>query len=216
MRLYLTRDPARHRFEEHATRSVRDAQTACARWMRVRLRAEMQGGILFISDGELFHPRRVPRNRGRHVRRCGLPVALAAKGIIPRERGTDARPSPRTLTELLHRQVDPRVETRCDRARQLLPVPAPAHKARSCSTPMTPKASAARGEKCILCAAKPRPGISRYACGQAVLTERGGITSHAAVIGRGNGPARALFGASLCDFDAWSQGLITALGRADV
>ena len=96
------------------------------------------------------------------------------------------RVQPRTLTELLHRQVDPRAK-RDVIGRGIAASPGAAT-GKIVFNANDAQASAARGEKCILVRRETSPeDIRGMHAAQAVLTERGGITSHAAVIGRGLG-----------------------------
>ena len=75
------------------------------------------------------------------------------------------------------------------------------------------QASASRGENCILIRRETSPeDIRGMHAAVAVLTERGGITSHAAVIGRGMG-LPCVVGASNLKFNARRKQLITSDGR---
>ncbi|WP_289084472.1 pyruvate, phosphate dikinase [uncultured Sulfitobacter sp.] len=201
--LYLTRDPRGPSLEEHAPEAFEMLKQHAA-LMRVRLRAEMQVEFV-ISDGELFilDGVRVSRSSRAAVR---IAVALADEGIIPREEAL-MRVQPRTLTELLHRQVDPRVK-RDVIGRGIAASPGAAT-GRIVFNANDAQASAARGEKCILVRRETSPeDIRGMHAAQAVLTERGGITSHAAVIGRGMG-LPCVVGASSMRFDL-VKGVITA------
>jgi pyruvate,orthophosphate dikinase len=114
-----------------------------------------------------------------------IAVALADDGVISRE---DAllRVEPRALSELLHHQVDPR-SPRDSIARGIAASPGAAT---GCIvfTAAAAQASAARDERCILVRRETAPeDIRGMHAAVAVLTERGGITSHAAVIARGLG-----------------------------
>ena len=96
------------------------------------------------------------------------------------------RVQPRLLTELLHRQVDPGVKR--DVIGHGIAASPGAATGRIVFTANDAQASAARGEPCILIRRETSPeDIRGMHASVAVLTERGGITSHAAVIGRGIG-----------------------------
>ena len=202
--MFLTRDPRGPSLEEHAPEAF-ETLTQHAALMRQRLRAEMQLEFV-ISDGELFilDGVRVARSSRAAVR---IAVALADEGIISREEAL-MRVQPRTLTELLHRQVDPRAK-RDVIGRGIAASPGAAT-GKIVFNANDAQASAARGEKCILVRRETSPeDIRGMHAAQAVLTERGGITSHAAVIGRGLG-LPCVVGASSMRFDL-VKGQITAM-----
>ena len=121
------------------------------------------------------------------------------------------RIDPRSLNELLHRQVDP------DAARDVLAQgiaasPGAAHGAIVFSAAEA-QASAARGEPCVLVRRETSPeDIRGMHAAAGVLTERGGITSHAAVIGRGLG-LPCVVGASDMRFQLRKKSLTAPDGR---
>ncbi|WP_232622678.1 putative PEP-binding protein [Pseudorhodobacter sp. MZDSW-24AT] len=150
---------------------------------RARLREEMQ--IEFtIEDGRLavIDAVKVQRSARAALR---VAVALATDGVIPREEAV-LRVEPRALSELLHPQVDPRGQ-RDLIARGIAASPGAAV-GRIVFSSHAAQASAARGEACILVRRETAPEDIRGMHSSAgVLTERGGVTSHAAVIARGLG-----------------------------
>ncbi|WP_394177687.1 putative PEP-binding protein [Yoonia maritima] len=150
---------------------------------RKKLREEMQikftieHGVLHILDAV-----RVQRSSRATVR---IAVALANDGIIPREEAV-MRVEPAALSELLHRQVDPRAKR--DLIVRGIAASPGAAAGRIVLTAAEAQASAARGEACVLVRRETTPeDIRGMHAAQAVLTMRGGVTSHAAVIGRGLG-----------------------------
>ncbi|QFT60412.1 Pyruvate, phosphate dikinase [Sulfitobacter sp. THAF37] len=201
--LYLTKDPRGESLEELVPDAFADL-TGHAALMRRKLREEMQvefvieNGRLYILDGV-----RVARSSRAAVR---IAVALADDKIIPREEAL-MRVQPRTLTELLHRQVEPR--TKRDVIGRGIAASPGAATGRIVFTATEAQASAARGEPCILIRRETSPeDIRGMHAAAAVLTERGGITSHAAVIGRGIG-LPCVVGASNMRFNL-RKGQITA------
>jgi pyruvate,orthophosphate dikinase len=107
--------------------------------------------------------------------------------VIPKEEAV-LRVEPRALSELLHHQVDPR-GARDVIAKGIAASPGAAT-GKLVFTSDAAQASAARGEPCILVRRETAPeDIRGMHSAVAVLTERGGMTSHAAVIARGPGPA---------------------------
>ncbi len=201
--LYLTKDPRGMSLEELVPDAFAEL-TQHAALMRAKLREEMQvefaidDGRLHILDGV-----RVARSSRAAVR---ISVALADDKIITREEAL-MRVQPRTLTELLHRQVDPR--TKRDVIGRGIAASPGAATGKIVFTATEAQASAARGEACILIRRETSPeDIRGMHAAAAVLTERGGITSHAAVIGRGIG-LPCVVGASNMRFNL-RKGQITA------
>ncbi|MDQ2065849.1 putative PEP-binding protein [Xinfangfangia sp. CPCC 101601] len=175
---------------------------------RQRLREEMQ--IEFtIEDGRLAVLDAVKVQRSV---RAGLhiAVALARDGVIPPQEAV-LRVEPRALSELLHHQVDPR-GPRDVIARGIAASPGAAS-GKLVFTSDAAQASAARGEACILVRRETAPeDIRGMHSSAAVLTERGGMTSHAAVIARGLG-LPCVVGASDMRLDMRERKLTASDGR---
>ena len=208
--MYLTRDPRGPSLEELVPEAFAELKDHAA-LMRKRLRAEMQvefvidQGKLHILDGV-----KVARSSRAAVR---IAVALADEGIISREEAL-MRVQPRTLSELLHRQVDPSAK-RDVIGRGIAASPGAAT-GRIVFSASDAQASAARGEPCILVRRETSPeDIRGMHAAAAVLTERGGITSHAAVIGRGMG-LPCVVGASNMRFVVTQRQIIAPDGRVFV
>jgi pyruvate,orthophosphate dikinase len=180
--IYLARDPRGPSLEDLAPDAF--AQLIdYTRQMRVRLREEMQteftieNGQVHVLDGV-----RIRRSSRAAVR---IAVALAEDGIIPKEEAM-LRIEPRAATEMLHRQVDPDVPRQVI-AHGIAASPGAAY-GRIVFSSAAAQAAAARGELCVLVRRETTPeDIRGMHASAAVLTERGGITSHAAVIARGLG-----------------------------
>ncbi|MET4103098.1 pyruvate,orthophosphate dikinase [Roseovarius sp. MBR-78] len=180
--LYLTRDARGPSLEELAPDAFAEI-LAHTRLMREKLREEMQteftieAGRVWILDGI-----RVARNARAAV---AIAVALAEDAIIPPEEAL-MRIEPRALNELLHRQVDPEAP-RDILARGIAASPGAAS-GKVVFSAVEAQAAEARGEACVLVRRETSPeDIRGMHAARAILTERGGITSHAAVIGRGIG-----------------------------
>ncbi|QUS34896.1 putative PEP-binding protein [Falsirhodobacter algicola] len=150
---------------------------------RERLREEMQ--IEFtVADGHLsvLDAVRVVRTSRAAVQ---IAVTLADDGVIPHEEAL-LRIQPRSLSEVLHPQVDPGAPR--DRVVQGIAASPGAASGRIAFTSLAAQTFAARGEPCILVRRETTPeDIRGMHSAAAVLTERGGVTSHAAVIARGLG-----------------------------
>jgi pyruvate,orthophosphate dikinase len=180
--MYLTRDPRGPSLEEIAPEIMAELTRhgiAC----RTRLREEMQ--IEFtVEDGRLavLDAVKVQRSSRAALR---IAVALADDGIIPQEEAI-LRVEPRALSELLHPQVDPRGPR--DVIQRGIAASPGAATGRIVFSSQAAQASASRGEPCILVRRETAPeDIRGMHSAVGVLTERGGMTSHAAVIGRGLG-----------------------------
>ncbi len=205
--LFLTQDPRGPSLKELAPEAFAELKRHAA-LMRQRLREEMQvefaleNGSVHILDGV-----RVARSSRATVR---IAVRLADEGIISHEEAL-MRVPPRTLTELLHRQVDPRAPR--DVIGSGIAASPGAATGRIVFSSTEAQASASRGEPCILVRRETSPeDIRGMHAAQAVLTERGGITSHAAVIGRGIG-LPCVVGASNMRFNLLKKQIIAKDGR---
>ncbi|NRB02629.1 MAG: pyruvate, phosphate dikinase [Rhodobacteraceae bacterium] len=180
--LYLTRDPRGPSFEELMP-DMFAAVTEHARLMRRRLREEMQ--VEFIVENNRLHILdgvRVTRSSRAAVR---IATELARDEIIPPEEAL-MRIEPRALNELLHRRVAP------DAPRDIIgcgiAASPGAATGRVVFSATDAQAHASRDEPCILVRRETSPeDVRGMHAANGVITERGGITSHAAVIGRGIG-----------------------------
>ncbi|MEZ5730800.1 MAG: putative PEP-binding protein [Paracoccaceae bacterium] len=180
--LYLVRDKRGHSLEEAAPEVFAALKQHCA-ICRTRLREEMQvefaleNGALKVIDAVT-----VAKSSRAAVR---VAVTLAKENIISRDEAI-LRVEPRAVSELLHYQVDPRGPR--DRFARGIPASPGAATGRIVFTSAAAQASAARDERCVLVRRETAPeDIRGMHAAVAVLTERGGITSHAAVIARGLG-----------------------------
>ncbi|MGI3168728.1 putative PEP-binding protein [Pseudooceanicola sp. C21-150M6] len=205
--IFLAKDPRGPSLEELAPEAFK-ALIDCTKLMRVRLREEMQteftieNGEVHVLDGV-----RIRRSSRAAVR---IAVALAEDGIIPPEEAI-LRVEPRALTEMLHRQVDPDVQ-RDVIARGIAASPGAAS-GKIVFTAAAAQAAAARGESAVLIRRETTPeDIRGMHAAVAVLTERGGITSHAAVIGRGLG-LPCVVGASDIRFNLRTNSIVSFDGR---
>ncbi len=180
--IYLTRDERGPSLEERCPDAFAQL-LAFGDIGRQRLREEMQieftleNGTLRILDAI-----RVQRSSRATV---AVAVALAEDGIIPREDAV-LRVAPTSLSELLHRQVDP--EARRDLLVRGIAASPGAATGKIVFTAADAQASASRKEPCVLVRRETTPeDIRGMHAAEAILTVRGGVTSHAAVIGRGLG-----------------------------
>lgn len=205
--LYLVKD-GRGPSVEESLPEVFEQLVEYGQLLRRRLREEMQieftleSGVLKVLDGV-----RVQRSNRAAVR---IAVALAEDQIIPREEAI-LRVEPNAISELLHRQVDPSAE-RDVIVRGIAASPGAAS-GRLVFTANDAQASAARSEPCVLVRRETSPeDIRGMHAAKAVVTLRGGITSHAAVIGRGLG-LPCVVGASELKIDRKRKLIVAPDGR---
>ena len=151
--------------------------------IRHRLREEMQIEFTITNNClSILDAVRIPRRSRAAVR---IAVALAEDGIISQQEAL-MRIEPRALSELLHPQIDPDGER--DKFQQGIAASPGAASGRIVFSANEAQASAARGEACILVRRETTPeDVRGMHAASAVLTVKGGMTSHAAVIARGIG-----------------------------
>jgi pyruvate,orthophosphate dikinase len=159
------------------------ALRAAGALMRERLREDMQVEFTLMNVQLcILDAVKIPRSGRAEV---AIAVALAEDGIITRDEAM-LRIAPFTLNQLLHRQVAPGVE-RDVLTRGIAGAPGAAT-GKLVFSASAAQALAAQGEACILVRRETSPeDIRGMHAAQAILTERGGMTSHAAVIARGLG-----------------------------
>lgn len=205
--LYLTRDPRGRSLEEQCPDTFAEL-VSYGDICRKHLREEMQ--IKFtVQDGTLKIIDAVPTQRSARAS-VRIAVALAEDKIIPREEAV-MRVEPAALSELLHRQVDPAAKR--DFIVGGIAASPGAASGRIVFTAQEAQASAARGEACILVRRETTPeDIRGMHAASAVLTMRGGVTSHAAVIGRGLG-LPCVVGASDLSIDRKANKITAPDGR---
>ncbi|WP_341223007.1 putative PEP-binding protein [Loktanella salsilacus] len=205
--IYLTSDPRGPALEDISPDNFA-ALVSYGAIARTRLREEMQ--IEFTLEDNVLHILDAVRIQRSSRALVQIAVALAADEVIPREEAV-MRVPPNALSEMLHRQVDPSA-IRDIIVRGIGASPGAAT-GRIVLTAAEAQASAARGEACILVRRETTPeDIRGMHAAQAVLTMRGGITSHAAVIGRGLG-VPCVVGASDLTIDRKRQEIVAPGGR---
>ncbi len=205
--MYLTRDRRGPSLEELAPEVFAELVRqggVCRKGLREEMQIEFT-----IEDGRLAVIDAVKVQRSS---RAGLriAVALAEDGVISREDAV-LRVEPRALPELLHPQVDPRGAR--DVVAKGIPASPGAATGGIAFSSTTAQTMAGRGETCILVKRETAPeDIRGMHSAAGVLTERGGMTSHAAVIARGLG-LPCIVGASDLRIDLRAGTLTTADGR---
>lgn len=180
--MYLTQDARGRSIQEVLPENFADL-LRFGDLCRTRLREEMQ--IEFTIENErlfILDAVRVARSERANVK---IAVALANDKIITPEAAVMRIPA-RGLTELLHSQVD--LDGTRDMIASGIAASPGAATGRIVFTARDAQSSAARDEACILVRRETSPeDIRGMHAANGVLTQRGGITSHAAVIARGLG-----------------------------
>ncbi len=203
----LERNGSDQSLEEYAPSSF---VQLCEYTERVRagLREELQ--LTFqIQDDDIYLLDGRPAVRSAHAT-VRIAVQLAQAAVISQDEAI-MRIEPNLLNELLHRQVAP------DAVRDVLGHGIAASPGAAAGqivfSSAAAQASASRGEACILVRRETSPeDIRGMHAAAAVLTERGGVTSHAAVIGRGMG-LPCVVGASRMTFRFEDEMIIAEDGR---
>ncbi|MDV7145152.1 putative PEP-binding protein [Tropicimonas sp. TH_r6] len=205
--LFLALDPRGTSMQDEAP-ELFDMIVDIADKCRHRLREEME--IKFtISEGQLRVLDAVRVQRGARAN-VNVAVALAEDGIIsPREALLRVEPS--SLTELLHTQVDPEAER--DVILSGIAASPGGATGRLVFTARAAQTSASHEIPCILVRRETTPeDIRGMHAAQGIITERGGMTSHAAVIARGLG-LPCVVGASGMQISVRKKTVTTADGR---
>ncbi|WP_370157350.1 putative PEP-binding protein [Salipiger bermudensis] len=205
--LYLERDPRGPSLEELAPGAFETLKDYAA-LVRCKLRVEMQ--IEFTLENGAVHILDAIRVKRSSRAALQIAVRLANDGIISQQEAL-MRVEPRGLSELLHRQIDPEAER--DAIGRGVAASPGAATGKIVFSSSEAQASAARGEPCILVRRETSPeDVRGMHAAVAVLTERGGMTSHAAVIGRGLG-LPCVVGAARMGFRLNDKTLLAEDGR---
>ncbi len=205
--MYLAKDERGPALEDLAPQAFEELKQHAA-LMRQKLREEMQAEFV-IQDGtvHVLDGVRVQRSARGALR---MAVRLAEDKVIPQQEAV-MRIDAHSLNELLHRQVAP--DARRDVIGDGIAASPGAATGRLVFTSAEAQASASRGEACILVRRETSPeDVRGMHAAVAVLTEKGGMTSHAAVIGRGLG-LPCIVGANSIRFDTRRKRLKAADGR---
>jgi len=157
--------------------------------MEVRERLEhhyrdMQDIEFTVQRGTLYmlQTRSGKRTAGAAIR---IAAEMVAEGLISKEEAV-ARIEPGSLDQLLHPTLDPEAERRI--VARGLPASPGAASGKIVFSADEAEANAAIGEAVILCRVETSPeDIHGMHAARGILTTRGGMTSHAAVVARGMG-----------------------------
>ena len=147
---------------------------------------DMQDMEFTVENGKLYM---LQTRNGKRTAAAALKIAcdLVDEGMIDEKKAV-AMIEPRTLDTLLHPQFDETVLKKTQPAGRALAASPGAASGKIVFTAEDAKAWAARGEKVVLVRLETSPeDIEGMKAAQGILTVRGGMTSHAAVVARGMG-----------------------------
>jgi pyruvate,orthophosphate dikinase len=161
---------------------------------------DMQDIEFTVERGTLFM---LQTRSGKRTAKAALRIAveMAGEGLIDEEEAV-LRIDPQALDQLLHPTLDPKAERKV--IAKGLPASPGAASGAAVFDADTAEKRAALGEKVILVRVETSPeDILGMHAAQGILTARGGMTSHAAVVARGMGrPCVSGAGAVSIDFSA--------------
>ena len=147
---------------------------------------DMQDMEFTVEHGQLYM---LQTRNGKRTAKAALKIAcdLVDEGMISEEQAV-AMIDPRNLDTLLHPQFDASALKAANPIGQALPASPGAACGKIVFTASDAKEWAARGEKVVLVRLETSPeDIEGMKAAQGILTVRGGMTSHAAVVARGMG-----------------------------
>ena len=147
---------------------------------------DMQDMEFTVENGKLFM---LQTRNGKRTAPAALKIAcdLVDEGMIDEKKAV-AMIEPRNLDTLLHPQFDAKALKAATPIGKALPASPGAAAGKIVFTAEDAKAWAARGEKVVLVRLETSPeDIEGMMAAQGILTVRGGMTSHAAVVARGMG-----------------------------
>jgi len=160
---------------------------------------DMQDIEFTIEDGRLWMLQtRVGKRNGQAAIR--MAVEMAKSGLITKEEAI-LRVKPNQIDELLHPSIDPAEEKNATLLAKGLPAGPGGATGRIVFTADDAEAWAKRGEKVILVRTETSPeDVHGMHAAEAILTAKGGMTSHAALVARGWGKC-CIVGCSDLDID---------------
>ena len=147
---------------------------------------DMQDMEFTVEHGKLYM---LQTRNGKRTARAALKIAcdLVDEGMISEQQAV-AMIDPRNLDTLLHPQFDPKALKATEPVGKALPASPGAACGKIVFNAEDAKEWAARGEKVVLVRLETSPeDIEGMKAAQGILTVRGGMTSHAAVVARGMG-----------------------------
>ncbi len=147
---------------------------------------DMQDMEITIEKGKLYF---LQTRNGKRTANAALQIAvdMVNEGLITKEEAL-LKVEPKQLDQLLHPMFDPSALKAAKPIGKALPASPGAAAGKVCFSAEDAKNLAANGERVILVRLETSPeDIEGMVVAQGVLTVRGGMTSHAAVVARGMG-----------------------------
>ena len=147
---------------------------------------DMQDMEFTIQEGVLFF---LQTRNGKRTGPAAVRIAvdLEKEGLLKRDEAL-LKVEPAQLDQLLHKQIDPIAKKKRESIAKGLPASPGAAVGKIVFNAETAKAKTEEGEKVILVRLETSPeDIEGMHVSQGILTARGGMTSHAAVVARGMG-----------------------------
>ena len=147
---------------------------------------DMQDMEFTVEDGKLYF---LQTRNGKRTATAALKIAwdLVDEGLITEEEAV-LRVEPKALDSLLHPTFDQKALKAADPIVTGLPASPGAGTGKLCFSAEEAEQRHANGEKVILARAETSPeDLAGMVAAEAILTMRGGMTSHAAVVARGMG-----------------------------
>ncbi len=147
---------------------------------------DMQDFEFTVEKGKLFL---LQSRKGKRTAQAAVKIAVdLVKEKLIDKRTAVLRIKPEQLDQLLHKQLDPEEKKKASILAKGLPASPGAAVGKSAFTAEKAKEMAEAGEKAVLVRTETSPeDIEGMNSAQGILTARGGMTSHAAVVARGMG-----------------------------
>jgi pyruvate,orthophosphate dikinase len=171
---------------------------------------DMQDIEFTIQDGKLYMLQtRVGKRNG--TASVGMAVEMCKEGLISKEEAI-LRVRPEQLDELLHPMLDPKSEKMAERLAEGLPAGPGGAVGQIVFTADDSEAWAREGKKVVLVRDETSPeDVHGMRPAQAILTAKGGMTSHAALVARGWGKC-CIVGCGALHIDA-SKKVVSVNGK---
>ena len=160
---------------------------------------EMQDIEFTVEKGKLYI---LQTRTGKRTAQAAIKIAvdMAKEGIITKEEAI-LRVDPEHIQRILHRQIDPKAKESAEILAKGLPASPGAAVGKAVFDSEEAEKLGNAGEKVILVRPETTPeDIGGMAAAQGILTARGGMTSHAAVVARAMGKP-AVVGAEMIKID---------------
>jgi pyruvate,orthophosphate dikinase len=147
---------------------------------------EMEDMEFTIQEGKLYMLQTRTGKRTAHAA-VRIAVEMVAEGMLTKEQAV-LRVDPNSLDQMLHKQIDPLAKSKSTKIAKGLPASPGAAVGEVVFDADEADALATEGRKVVLVRTETSPeDLIGMNAAQGILTARGGMTSHAAVVARGMG-----------------------------